>query len=70
VFQGYFSTIDEELDKSGKMMFSITNEEPIEVQKTEPKKTDLQSELQKLKDLFEKGLIPQSVYEKKVEELL
>ena len=70
VFQGYFSTIDEELDKSGKMMFSITNEEPIEVQNTEPKKTDLQSELQKLKDLFEKGLIPQSVYEKKVEELL
>lgn len=70
VFQGYFSTIDEELDKSGKMMFSITNEEPIEVQKTEPKKTDLQSELQKLKDLFDKGLIPQSVYEKKVEELI
>jgi integrase len=70
VFQGYFSTIDEELDKTGKMMFSITNEVP----KTEEKKvsvdSDLKTKLSQLKSLFEEGLITKDVYEMKVGELI
>jgi integrase len=70
VFQGYFSTIDEELDKTGKMMFSITNEVP----KTEEKKvsvdSDLKTKLSQLKSLFEEGFITKDIYEMKVGELI
>lgn len=70
VFQGYFSTIDEELDKTGKMMFSITNETPKKEEKKVSVDSELKTKLSQLKSLFEEGLITKDVYEKKVGELI
>ncbi len=70
VFQGYFSTIDEELDKTGKMMFSITNETPKNEEKKVSVDSELKTKLSQLKSLFEEGLITKEIYEMKVGELI
>lgn len=66
VFKKYFSTTTKELDEEGKKMFSMNLKEP-ETQTNEFfESKDLESELRKLKRLFEKGLIPEEIYFKKI----
>lgn len=70
VFRRYFSTTKKELDKEGQKMFSMNlNESKVQTnQKIE--NITLESELKKLKDLLEKGLIPEKIYIEKVSKLV
>ena len=73
VFRKYFSTTTKELDNEGKKMFTFNlggetqNEEPKIQDNSNP---SLENQLKQLKTLFDKGLIPEEVYIKKVSELL
>ncbi len=70
VFRKYFSTTTKELDKEGQKMFSMDLNE-TEIQTNEKFETsNLESELKKLKVLFEKGLIPESIYLERVSKLI
>jgi len=77
VFQGYFTTTEDELDSSGKKMFSLSLEEhkpsTKKQSKSEPNQNDndnLKNKLSELKSLYEEGLLPKEVYYKKVNELI
>ncbi len=74
VFRKYFSTTTKELDMEGKKMFSfelnhvnINKPEPSEEVRTE---RSIEEELIRLKSFYEKGLIPEKVYEEKVSKLI
>ena len=70
VFRKYFSTTKKELDKEGQKMFSMDLNE-TEIQTNEKFETsNLESELKKLKVLFDKGLIPESIYLERVSKLV
>jgi len=70
VFRKYFSTTKKELDKEGQKMFSMDlNETGIQT-KEKFETSNLESELKKLKILFEKGLIPESIYLERVSKLV
>jgi integrase len=70
VFRKYFSTTTKELDEEGKKMFSMNLKEP-EIQTNEKFESEyLENELRKLKGLFEKGLIPESIYLERVSKLI
>ena len=70
VFRKYFSTTKKELDREGQKMFSMDLNE-TEIQTNEKFETsNLESELKKLKVLYEKGLLPESIYLKRVSKLI
>ena len=68
VYHQYFSTTSSELDKEGRKLFSL------ELYQKENKKShdqgSLENQLLELKSLFEKGLIPEDIYLKKVSRLV
>lgn len=70
VFRKYFSTTKKELDKEGQKMFSMDlNENEIQT-KEKFETSNLENELKKLKVLYEKGLVPESIYLKRVSKLI
>lgn len=69
VFRRYFSTTNDELDEEGSKLFSLELKSE-EAEKSNETKPDLESELKRLKDLFDKGLLPESVYLQKINELV
>ena len=68
VYHQYFSTTSSELDEEGRKLFSL------ELYQKENKKShdqgSLENQLLELKSLFEKGLIPEDIYLKKVSRLV
>lgn len=70
VFRKYFSTTTKELDSEGQKMFTMNLNENKTQTNDVPKGSDLEQDLKKLKDLFEKGLIPESVYIKSISKLV
>ena len=73
VFRKYFSTTSKELDNEGKKMFSLNLDDETKNEESKIPKTSnisLENQLKQLKTLFNKGLIPEEVYIKKVSELL
>ena len=68
VYHQYFSTTSSELDEEGRKLFSL------ELNQKEYEKSNnqgsLENQLLELKSLFEKGLIPDDIYLKKVSELI
>ncbi len=77
VFQGYFSTTEDELDSSGKKMFSLSLEEEqpsikkqSDLKYVQTNNDSLKNKLSELKSLYEDGLIPKEVYFKRVNELI
>jgi integrase len=71
VFRNYFSTTENELKTHGSKLFSFDLNEGDTTTKENPfSNKELESQLETLKSLFEKGLIPISVYEKKVTDLI
>ena len=73
VFRKYFSTTTKELGEEGKKMFTYDLIEKTEGVKQSGKSDNIDSleeELKRLKSLFEKGLIPKDIYDKKVTGLL
>ena len=70
VFQSYFSTLDEERDEGMKKMFQFrVAESKGELENTHIQQ-DVEGELKTLKDLYDKSLIPEKVYLKKVSSLI
>ncbi len=69
VFRRYFSTTTKELDEEGKKMFSMDLSEK-DFQTNEKIENNIEGKLKELKDLFEKGLIPEEIYHRKVSELV
>ena len=65
VYHQYFSTTSSELDEEGRKLFSLElNHKKKDIQNS------LEDQLSELKLLFEKGLIPESIYLKKISELV
>ena len=68
VYHQYFSTTSSELDEEGRKLFSTElNQKENENYNNEG---SLENQLLELKSLFEKGLIPDDIYLKKVSELI
>ena len=68
VYHQYFSTTSSELDEEGRKLFSLELN-----QKKDEKfnnQDSLENRLLELKSLFEKGLIPEDIYLKKVSRLV
>ena len=65
VYHQYFSTTSAELDEEGRKLFSLELKN-----KNNDIPNSLEDKLSELKLLFEKGLIPESVYLKKISELV
>jgi integrase len=74
VFKRYFDTLPREIDEEGRKLFSfdlekVTNSKD-EVKPIPKNKKSVEDELIRLKSLFDKGLIPDNIYNQKVSELL
>jgi integrase len=67
VFRNYFSTTKSELDYHGSKLFSYQLSDKIE---SSLDNSSIESDLLKLKSLYDKGLIPKSFYDDKIEEYL
>ena len=65
VYHQYFSTTSTELDEEGRKLFSLELNN-----KNNDIPNSLEDQLSELKLLFEKGLIPESIYLKKISELV
>ena len=65
VYHQYFSTTSAELDEEGRKLFSLELNN-----KNNDIPNSLKDKLSELKLLFEKGLIPESIYLKKISELV
>ena len=70
VFQSYFSTLDEERDDGMKKMFQFRVSNQKEKSVVPQVTSNLENELRKLKDLYDKNLIPEKVYQEKVSLLI
>jgi len=76
VFKRYFDTLQRELDEEGRKLFSFDLDVPQgknTVKKSKSIKQEevsLEEELTELKNLYDRGLIPESIYNQKVSDLL
>lgn len=73
VFKRYFDTLPRELDEEGRRLFSfdLDNNNVSKKKKVEVKnETIIEDKLQQLKNLYEKNLIPEIIYNQKVSELI
>ena len=75
VFDGYYSVLDKDIMSVNDDLYSQTLKEDYnsqdEVSKPKNKvSTDVENELKRLQEFYEKGILPQKIYEKKVEQIL
>tara|TARA_R110000764_G_C11013502_1_gene383519 strand:- start:964 stop:2565 length:1602 start_codon:yes stop_codon:yes gene_type:complete len=84
VFKRYYDTLTEEIDEEGMKMFDInvleidqikldkmksllSDDKEVDIKNTN---SDIEGKLTELKSLFDKGLIPEEVYHKKITDLI
>jgi integrase len=71
VFRKYFSTTTKELDEGGKKMFSFNLKENTNEDVNHKEEINsIEEKLLNLKNLYEKGLIPEKIYHERVSELI
>ena len=75
VFDGYYSVLDKDIMSVNDDLYSQTLKEDYNSQEevSKPKNkisTDVENELKRLQEFYEKGILPQKIYEKKVEQIL
>ena len=75
VLDGYYSVLDKDIMSVNDDLYSQTLKEDYnsqdEVSKPKNKvSTDVENELKRLQEFYEKGILPQKIYEKKVEQIL
>jgi hypothetical protein len=70
VFRKYFSTTTKELDSEGNKMFSLILVDKTPKNKKETNDQSVENKLIELKKLYEKGLIPESIYLERVKTLI
>ena len=75
VFDGYYSVLDKDIMSVNDDLYSQTLKEDYNSQEevSKPKNkvsTDVENELKRLQEFYEKGILPQKIYEKKVEQVL
>ena len=75
VFDGYYSVLDKDIMSVNDDLYSQTLKEEYNSQEevSKPKNkvsTDVENELKRLQEFYEKGILPQKIYEKKVEQIL
>ena len=69
VYHKYFSTTKSELDEEGQKLFSLDLNDQNKVSRYKNDKS-LENKLKELKSLFDKDLIPETLYFKKINQLL
>lgn len=75
VFDGYYSILDKDILSVNDDLYSQTLKDDYNSQEevSEPNKptsTDVENELKRLQEFFDKGILPEKIYEKKVEQIL
>tara|TARA_B110000003_G_scaffold220237_1_gene220052 strand:+ start:178 stop:1800 length:1623 start_codon:yes stop_codon:yes gene_type:complete len=75
VFDGYYSILDKDILSVNDDLYSQTLKDDYNSQEevSEPNKPtslDVENELKRLQEFFDKGILPEKIYEKKVEQIL
>lgn len=75
VFDGYYSILDKDILSVNDDLYSQTLKDDYNSQEevsepNEPTSTDVENELKRLQEFFDKGILPEKIYEKKVEQIL
>lgn len=74
VFDGYYSVLDKDILSVNDDLYSQSLKEDYNSQETLKPKNEVsqnvEEELKRLQEFFEKGILPQKLYEKKVEQIL
>ena len=75
VFDGYYSILDKDILSVNDDLYSQTlkddyNSQEEVLEPNEPTSIDVENELKRLQEFFDKGILPEKIYEKKVEQIL
>ena len=75
VFDGYYSILDKDILSVNDDLYSQTLKDDYNSQEevsepNEPTSIDVENELKRLQEFFDKGILPEKIYEKKVEQIL
>lgn len=75
VFDGYYSILDKDILSVNDDLYSQTLKDDYNSQEevsepSKPTSIDVENELKRLQEFFDKGILPEKIYEKKVEQIL
>jgi len=74
VFDGYYSVLDKDIMSVNDDLYSQTLKEDYNSSKEVPEKSlnssDVENELKRLQEFYDKGILPENIYQKKVEQII
>ena len=75
VFDGYYSVLDKDIMSVNDDLYSQTLKEDYNIKEKDSKpknklSTDVENELKRLQEFYEKGILPQKIYEEKVSQII